>query len=65
MLDGIEGALPALGGIERLPVGILEGHIEQGQQRRQGGLQRFVEREELASHLLADLAVGLRSCTLK
>ncbi len=31
MLDGVEGALPALGGIERLPVGVLDGHIEQSQ----------------------------------
>ncbi len=48
-----------VGGIERLPVGVIDGHIEEGQQRRQHGLQRFVQGEELARHLLADLAVGL------
>ena len=27
VLDGVEGALAALSGIERLPVGVLDGHI--------------------------------------
>ena len=31
VLDGIEGAVPALGGIERLPVGVLDGHVEQSE----------------------------------
>ena len=30
VLDGVERALPALGRIERLPLGVLDGHIEQG-----------------------------------
>ena len=51
-------ALPALGGIERLPVGVLDGHIEQGQQGGQDRLEGPIQREELAGHLLADLAVG-------
>ena len=58
-LDGVEGALPALGGIERLPLGVLDGHVEQGQQGGQGRLQGSIQREELAGHLLANLAVGL------
>ena len=59
-LDGVEGALPALGRIERLPGGVLDGHVEQGQQGRQGRLQRPIQRQELAGHLLADLARGSR-----
>ena len=59
VLDGVEGALPALGGIERLPVGVLDGHVEQGQQGGQGRLEGPIQREELAGHLLANLAVGL------
>ena len=58
VLDGIEGALPALGGIERLPVGVLDGHVEQGQQGGQDRLEGAIQREELAGHLLANLAVG-------
>jgi hypothetical protein len=56
---GLQGALPALGGIERLPGGVLDGHVEQGQQGGQGWLERPIQGEELAGHLLADLAVGL------
>ena len=59
VLDGVEGALPALGGIERLPLGVLDGHVEQGQQGGQDRLEGAIQREELAGHLLADLAVGL------
>ena len=44
------------GGIERLPLGVLDGHVEQRQEGRQGRLQGPVQREELAGHLLADLA---------
>jgi hypothetical protein len=59
MLDGIECALPPLSGIERLPGGVVDGHIEQSEQGRQDRLERAIEREELPGHLLADLAVGL------
>jgi hypothetical protein len=58
-LDGFEGALPALGGIERLPAGVLDGHIEQGQQGGQGRLEDAIQREELASHLVANFAVSV------
>ncbi len=57
VLDGIERALSALGGIERLPGGVLDGHVEQGQQGGQDWLEGPIQREQLASHLLADLAV--------
>jgi hypothetical protein len=32
VLDRVEGALAALRGIERLPVGLIDGHVEEGQQ---------------------------------
>src|SRR5436190_7600117 len=56
--DRIEHALAALGRIERLPRSVLDRHVEQGQQSGQGRLQRTIQ-GELASHLLADLALGL------
>ena len=55
-LHGVERALAALRRVERLPRGVVHGHVEQGQQRRQRRLQRVVEGEQLARHLLADLA---------
>ena len=54
--DSIEGVLAALAGLEHLPRGVVHGQIEQRQQRRQRRLKRTVEREQLARHLLADLA---------
>ena len=58
-LDGVERALPALGGIEPLPLGVLDGHLEEGQQGGQGRLEGPIQREELSGHLLSNLAVGL------
>ncbi len=58
-LDGVEGSPAALRRIEGLPLGVLDGHVEEGQQGGQGRLEGPVQREELAGHLLADLAVGL------
>ena len=55
-LDGVEGALPALSRVERLPSGVVHGHVEQGQQCRHRRLQGFVKGEQLAHHLLPDLA---------
>jgi hypothetical protein len=46
-LDAIEGELAALAGVERLPCIIVDGHVEQGQQRRQCCPQGFVQGEEL------------------
>ena len=59
VLDGVEGALPALGGIERLPGGVLDRQVEQGQQGGQDRLEGPIQREKFAGDLLADLAVGL------
>ena len=58
-LDGVEGSLATLRRIERLPLRVLDGHVEERQQRGQGRLERPVQREELAGDLLADLPVGL------
>src|SRR5262249_24347191 len=52
----LERAPPTFGGIERPPPGVLvDLDVEQGEQRRQRRLQRFVEREHLPRHLLANL----------
>jgi len=53
-LDGVERLLAALSRVERSPRGVVHGYVEQGQQRRQCRLQRAVEREQFARHLLAD-----------
>ena len=62
-LNSVKRALAPLGGVERLPsasaVNLPKGrhrYVEQGQQRRQRRLQRLVEREQLARHLVADVA---------
>jgi hypothetical protein len=57
VLDDVEGVLPTLGGIERPPVGVFDGYVEQGQQGGQDRLEAPIQREEFASHLLTDLAV--------
>ena len=36
-LEGVEGALPALGRVERLPRGVVDRHIQQRQERRRVG----------------------------
>ena len=53
--DRLQGSLPALRWVEGIPCGIVNGEIEQRQQRRQERLQRPVERQELAGHAFADL----------
>jgi hypothetical protein len=55
-LHGVERALATCSRVERLPRGVVRGHVEQGQQRRQRRLQGFVQGEQLAHHLLPDLA---------
>jgi hypothetical protein len=55
-LHGVERALAPLTRVERLPRGVVDGHVEQSQQRWLRRLQRFVESQQLASHPLADLA---------
>jgi len=67
-LDRLEGLPSALRRIEGLPVLVVDGDIEQCQERRQKGFQRAVERQQLARHSLAngprvitllDAAIGL------
>ena len=53
---GVDRAPPTLGGVERPPRGVVAGHVEQRQQRRQGWRQRFVQGAQRAHHLVADLA---------
>ena len=48
-------SMPSLNGIEALPAWVIDGNIEQGEQRRQRRLQLFVERAGLLDHLPADL----------
>ena len=55
-LYAFERPLAALRGFQPLPLGLLDRHIEEPQQRREVGLQRPVKREQLARQLLADLA---------
>jgi hypothetical protein len=55
-LDPVEGELAALARVERAPRGIVDRHVEQRQQRRQRRLQPAVEGEQLARHLLPDVA---------
>jgi hypothetical protein len=54
--DGVEGTLAPLPRVERLLSRVVHRYVEQGQQRRQNWLQAFVQGEQLARHLLADLA---------
>jgi hypothetical protein len=55
-LDPVEGLLAPLGRVEPLPRGVVDGHVEQPEERRECGLQGPVQGEELAGDLLADLA---------
>ena len=55
-LHRVERALATLSRIERPPHGVVYGHVEQRQQRRHRSLQGFVQDEQLARDLLADLA---------
>ena len=57
--DGVQRSLAPLPWIEGLPLIILDRHIKEGQQRGQSRLERPVQREELAGHLLSDLTMGL------
>ena len=53
-LDGIQRPLAALGRIEGRPPGSSTGTSRSAQERRQRRLQRAVEGQDLAGHLLAD-----------
>src|SRR4029453_8256453 len=54
----MEGSLPTLGGVERLPLCVLDGHVEQGEQGGKDRLEGPIQSKELAGPLLANLAVG-------
>jgi hypothetical protein len=58
-LDGVKRPPAALRCVERRPLGILDGHIEERQQGGQLRLQGPVEREKFARDLLADLPLAL------
>jgi hypothetical protein len=55
-LDGVERVLPALRRLEAAPGRVVDGHVDQRQERRQHSLQRSIEREQPPGHLLADRA---------
>jgi hypothetical protein len=62
MLDGFEDTPAALLGIERLPLGVLDRHLQQRQKGRERRLQGPVERQQLACDLLtpaADVVLGV------
>jgi len=54
-LHCVERSLTSLWRIEASPRFIADGHVEKREQRRQGSLQRAVQRQQLAGDLLADL----------
>ena len=54
-LDRVQGPLPALRRVEGTPRDIVDGDIEQRQERRQERLQRPVQRQEFARHSFANL----------
>ena len=56
----VERLLAALGRVERLPLGVLDGHVEERQERRQDRLQAAVQGEELPGHLLPDVRGACR-----
>src|SRR5439155_7398941 len=55
-LDGLDGALAALRGIEILPVPILDRHVQEREEGRQSWPEGRIQGKELAGELLADLA---------
>src|SRR5262249_136637 len=64
-LDGIEGALAALRGIQGLPAGIVDGDVQQGEERIQRLTESLVKREQLAGDLFADSSSFVPVCDLE
>ena len=60
VLDGLEGALAALRGIEVLPLSVLHWHVQERQEGRQGRPEGRIQGEELAGELLAASSVRRR-----
>ena len=52
----VDRALPTGRRVERQPGTVVDGHVEQGQERRQRRLERPIERQQLPGYLLADFA---------
>jgi hypothetical protein len=55
-LDAIERVLTTLRRLQVLPLGILNGDVQEPEEGRQGGLERPIQGEKLACRFLADLA---------
>ena len=51
-LDGVQHALAALGRIQGLPLRVLDRHVQEREEGRQGRPQRLIQREELVGDLL-------------
>jgi hypothetical protein len=64
-LDAVERLLAALRRVQPLPLGVVDRHVEEPEERQEGGLQRPVQGEELARHLLANLARLIAGLDLK
>ena len=54
-LDGVQGSVVALRGLERLPPWILHRHVQEREERRDSGLEGRIERQHFAGQLLPDL----------
>ena len=54
-LDRVQRALSALGRVERLPLGVFAGHVEEGKERRERRLKGAVQHEDPSRHLFPDL----------
>jgi hypothetical protein len=52
--ERVQGALAALGRLDRLPRGVLDRHLEERQERRRGGREGVIEAVEVCAHLVAD-----------
>src|SRR5205807_8869461 len=64
-LDRVQRSLPPLWRIEARPLLVLDGHVEECEQRRQCRLQCAVQRKQLARDFLADLAQVVAGLDLK
>jgi hypothetical protein len=54
-LDGVQGPVMALRGLERLPPRILHRCVQKREERREGGLEGRIERQHFPGQLLPDL----------
>jgi hypothetical protein len=64
-LDRVERALSPLRGVEALPSRLVHGHVEEGEERRQGCLAGGVKGEEPARDLVANLPGCVAALDLK